>query len=72
MVGADRRQCAQIDLGGLATEGRRLQHNPATRECRLASVTSFTFHGDHIVRVDYAEPAASLYPPKKKMFRPGM
>ena len=61
-----------IYMARLATEGRRLQHNPATRECRLASVTSFTFHGDHIVRVDYAEPAASLYPPKKKMFRPGM
>jgi len=38
-------------------EGRRLWHNPAMRECALGSVTSFTYSGDHLVRVSYAVPA---------------
>ena len=41
-------------------EGKRLFHDPRRRQCALASVTSFTFDGDAVVRVDYAEPAASL------------
>ena len=41
-------------------EGLRLFHDPRKRQCNLASVTSFTFDGDTIVRVDYAEPAATL------------
>jgi len=45
-----------------AAEGRRLFHDPRHRQCSLASVTSFTFDGDEIVRIDYAEPAASLPP----------
>jgi broad specificity phosphatase PhoE len=40
--------------------GQRLFHDPRRRQCALASVTSFTFDGDDIVRVDYAEPAAAL------------
>lgn len=40
-------------------EGRRLFHDPRKRECALASVTSLTFDGDLVVRVDYAEPAGS-------------
>jgi broad specificity phosphatase PhoE len=43
-------------------EGRRLFHDPRRRRCSLASVTSFTFAGDAIVRIDYAEPAATLPP----------
>jgi len=43
-----------------AAEGRRLFHDPRRRECALASVTSFTFEGDAIVKIDYAEPAAAL------------
>lgn len=43
-------------------EGRRLFHDPRHRQCALASVTSFTFDGDEIVRIGYAEPAASLPP----------
>ena len=49
-------------------EGRRLAHDPRKRECRLASVTSFTFVDGRVTSVDYAEPAAALYtgaPPKK-------
>ena len=51
-----------------AAEGRRLAHDPRKRECRLASVTSFTFVDNRVVSVDYAEPAAALYggaPPRK-------
>jgi broad specificity phosphatase PhoE len=38
-------------------EGRRLWHHPARRECALASVTSFSYSGDKIIDVAYAEPA---------------
>ena len=40
--------------------GQRLFHDPRHRECALASVTSFTFADDDIVRVTYHEPAAAL------------
>jgi broad specificity phosphatase PhoE len=42
-------------------EGRRLFHDPRKRECRLASVTSFTYSGGRLVSVGYREPAAALY-----------
>jgi broad specificity phosphatase PhoE len=40
-----------------SVEGKRLWHHPSNRECSLASVTSFTFTGDTITNVTYAEPA---------------
>jgi broad specificity phosphatase PhoE len=40
-----------------AVQGRRLWHHPTNRECALASVTSFTYTGDRITGVSYAEPA---------------
>ena len=43
-----------------SAEGQRLFHDPRKRQCNLASVTSLTFDGDTVVRVDYAEPAAAL------------
>jgi broad specificity phosphatase PhoE len=52
-------------------EGRPLVHDPRKRETRLASVTTFTFDGEDLVRVDYAEPAADLVPAKRRRFRPG-
>jgi broad specificity phosphatase PhoE len=52
-------------------EGRSLVHDPRRREARLASVTTFTFQGSHLVRVDYTEPCADLVPVKPKKFRPG-
>ena len=52
-------------------EVRRLVHGPRRRQTSLASVTSFTYHDGHLVRVDYAEPCADLVPPKAKKFRPG-
>jgi broad specificity phosphatase PhoE len=41
-------------------EHRRLWHDPRTRECMLASITSVTFDGDAVVGINYREPAASL------------
>ncbi len=40
--------------------GKRLAHNPLTRECSLASLTSLTFAGDVLVGWNYEEPAATL------------
>jgi broad specificity phosphatase PhoE len=45
-----------------AVEGRRLWHDPRTRECSLASLTTFTYEDDAIVSVGYSEPAADLLP----------
>jgi broad specificity phosphatase PhoE len=38
-------------------EQKRLWHNPTSRECALGSVTSFTYSGDRLTRVDYTVPA---------------
>jgi broad specificity phosphatase PhoE len=45
-----------------AAEGKPLWHNPARRQCALASVTSFTYTGDTITGVRYAEPAGGGRP----------
>lgn len=45
-----------------AAVGRPLWHHPGRRQCALASVTSFTYHGDAIAGVSYAEPAGSGRP----------
>ncbi|SOD66514.1 Broad specificity phosphatase PhoE [Streptomyces zhaozhouensis] len=44
-------------------ERRRLWHDPRSRQCTLASLTSFTYEGDRIVSVAYTEPALDLVPP---------
>jgi broad specificity phosphatase PhoE len=41
-------------------EGKRLWHDPRRRQCALASLTSFHFHDDEVVKIEYAEPAAHL------------
>ena len=41
-----------------AVEESRLWHNPARRQCGLASLTSFTYQGDEIVSIGYCEPAS--------------
>jgi broad specificity phosphatase PhoE len=46
----------------LHVEGRRYVHDPRRRQCGLASVTSLTYDGDRISRVDYAEPAGATDP----------
>ena len=50
---------ADLD-GPAATEGRPLWHDPANRECTLASLTSLTYLGDELLSIAYSEPAASL------------
>jgi broad specificity phosphatase PhoE len=45
-----------------AAEGKPLWHNPARRQCALASVTSFAYDGDAIIGVSYAEPAGGGRP----------
>jgi broad specificity phosphatase PhoE len=42
-----------------AAEGRHLWHHPGHRQCALVSVTSFTYRGDTITGVKYAEPAGA-------------
>ncbi len=49
-----------IWIARLSAEHRRLWHDPRRRECSLASVTSFTYAGDKLVSLSYAEPAADL------------
>lgn len=43
-----------------AIEGRRLWHDPRSRECALASLTSIEYDGDDVVCLSYCEPARSL------------
>ena len=49
-----------IWIARLSAEGRRLWHDPRSRVCTLASVTSFAFAGDQLTSITYAEPAAAL------------
>lgn len=55
-----------IWMSRLAAEGRSLVHNPANRECTLASVTTITLIDGRIAGTSYAEPAADLLPRKDK------
>ncbi|GIJ47293.1 phosphoglycerate mutase [Virgisporangium aliadipatigenens] len=41
-------------------EGKRLWHDPRSRECALASLTSVHFEEDKVVSVGYQEPASHL------------
>jgi len=52
-------------------EGRRLWHDPRSRQCSLASLTSFTYVGPRIVSVAYSEPARDLLPVKGKSVSAG-
>ncbi|MBK8461969.1 MAG: histidine phosphatase family protein [Nigerium sp.] len=61
-----------IYIARLDAEGRSFVHNPANRECRLASVTSFHVLDGRVVKVSYTEPCADLYPTGTTLFRPGM
>jgi broad specificity phosphatase PhoE len=45
-----------------AAGGHHLWHYPGRRECALASVTSFTYHGDTVAGISYAEPAGAGRP----------
>lgn len=50
-----------------AFEGKKLWHDPRKRQCNLASLTSLTFDGDTLVKVEYSEPVADLYPGASKV-----
>jgi broad specificity phosphatase PhoE len=42
-----------------AVEGRRLWHRPDRRVCALASITTFVYDGEQVLRVEYVEPAGA-------------
>jgi broad specificity phosphatase PhoE len=45
---------------------RRLWHDPRSRECSLASLTSLTFVDDDLESIIYSEPAVALLPGARK------
>lgn len=49
-----------IWIARLDAEGRRLFHDPRSRQCTLASVTSLQLNQGRVVKVSYAEPARDL------------
>lgn len=49
-------------IARLHLSGKKLWHNPAKRQCALASVTSYTFTGDNLVNISYIEPAGASDP----------
>lgn len=49
-----------IWIARLAAERRRLWHDPRSRQCTLASLTSLTFDDDDLVMITYTEPARDL------------
>jgi broad specificity phosphatase PhoE len=50
-----------------SAEGKRLWHDPRSRQCSLASVTSLIYDGDRLTSVAYAEPSADLLPGANKV-----
>jgi len=49
-----------IWIARLAAENRRLWHDPRSRQCTLASVTSLTFDDESLVAITYSEPSRDL------------
>ena len=49
-----------IWIARLRAENRRLWHDPRSRQCGLASLTSFTYDGDELVAIEYTEPSRDL------------
>ena len=49
-----------IWVARLDAEKRRFIHDPRSRQCSLASVTSFVFDDSKLVAVTYSEPSADL------------
>ena len=45
-------------------QGQRLWHDPRSRQCSLASLTSLVYQGDTLVDIVYSEPAGSSDPRK--------
>ncbi len=51
-----------IWMARLRAEGRHLWHDPRSRVCTLASITTFHLSHDEVIDIEYAEPAADLLP----------
>ena len=49
-----------IWIARLRAEDRRLWHDPRSRQCTLASLTSLTFDDDELVAITYTEPSRDL------------
>jgi broad specificity phosphatase PhoE len=49
-----------IWIARLAAEQRRLWHDPRSRQCTLASITSLEYSGDDLVAISYTEPSRDL------------
>lgn len=49
-----------IWVARLAAENRRLWHDPRSRQCTLASLTSLTFDDQGLIAITYSEPARDL------------
>lgn len=49
-----------IWIARLAAEERRLWHDPRSRQCTLASLTSLEFRGDTLAAITYTEPSRDL------------
>jgi broad specificity phosphatase PhoE len=56
-----------IWIARLAFEGRRYWHDPRSRQCSLASLTSLSFEDDRFVGLEYSEPSADLLPRASKV-----
>lgn len=56
-----------IWVARLAAEGRRFWHDPRSRQCSLASLTSLTYEGDALVAITYTEPSRDLLPGASKV-----
>ncbi len=49
-----------IWVARLAAERRRLWHDPRSRQCTLASLTSLTFDDNDLIAITYSEPSRDL------------
>jgi broad specificity phosphatase PhoE len=49
-------------IARLRAEDRRLWHDPRSRQCSLASLTSLTYDGDSLTAITYTEPSRDLLP----------
>jgi len=49
-----------IWIARLAAEKRRLWHDPRSRQCTLASITSLEYADDELVAISYTEPSRDL------------
>ncbi len=56
-----------IWIARLRAEERRLWHDPRSRQCSLASLTSLTYDGDALVAITYSEPSRDLLAKSSKI-----